>query len=140
MQNAQLEETAEILLPLERVSRAEVIVRLRARLSKLAEPDHCVCETAGRLGIFCKGFRALPDADFRERFEGFAGKRKGQPRQALEALAGLDHWRRREAMGASICCDVETREPAICAGWNRFDAATLERYHRALIGTPVEIL
>lgn len=126
-------------IEVERVSRFEVISRLRRRLRKLAEPDHCVCETAGRLGVFCKGFKRLPDAEFRERFEGVAGKRKGQPRQALEALAGLDHWRRQDAAGASICCDVETQEHVSCAGWNRFDSATLERFHLKLTGKRVRI-
>ena len=123
----------------EQASRLEVISRLRERLGKLSEPDHCVCETAGRLGIFCKGFKGLSDAEFRDRFGRLFRRRVGQPRQAIEALIGLDHWRRRDAGGARICCDVETGEPDVCAGWNRFDAASLERFHRKLTGKPVRI-
>ena len=129
----------EVIPSIERVSRTEVIARLRARLGKLAERDHCVCETAGRLGVFCKGFRRLSDPDFRQRFDSFVRRRKAQPRPAVEALVGLDHWKRTDAAGASICCDLETRQPTVCAGWNRFDAATLERYHLALVGSPVRI-
>jgi hypothetical protein len=139
MNSEQAERTLQTIVPTEFVSRVEVIARLRKRLMNLAEHDHCVCETAGRLGIFCRGFKRLADAEFNERVAGIVRKRKGQPRQALEALAGLDHWRRRDAAGAWICCDVETKEHAVCAGWNRFDAATLERFHRALIGSPVQI-
>lgn len=137
--NVCCEETLEIVLPIEPVSRREVIARLRARLEKLAERDLCLCETAGRLGIFCKGFRSFTDAEFRERVGGTVRARKGQPRQALEALVFLEHRKRQEATGARICCDVETTEHAFCAGWNRFGAATLERYHLALIGSPVRI-
>jgi hypothetical protein len=138
-ENVGCEETLEIVPSIEQVSRQEVIARLRARLEKLAENDHCLCETAGRLGIFCKGFRGLTDAELRERVGGIARTRRGQPRQALEAIAFLKHQMRQEASGARVCCDVEATEHAFCAGWNRFDAGTLQRYHLALIGSPVRI-
>lgn len=139
MQNKTAKRIGGATFPIEQVSRLKAIARLRGTLSSLAEHDHCVCETAGRLGIFCGGFKRLPDAEFNRRCDGIVRKRKGQPRQAVEALAGIDHWRRREAVGASICCNVETKEHAVCAGWNRFDAATLERFHLALIGSPIQI-
>jgi len=137
--NSQLEETAETVLPIEEASRSEVIARLRRKLSQLAQGDHCLCETAARLGIFCKGFKRFSDAEFNQRFGAIVRTHKRQPRQALEALAALDHWRRQEAAGAAICCDVETKEQVSCTGWNGFDARTLEGYHRKIIGTPVRI-
>jgi len=124
---------------IEHLSRPEAIARLRERLASFSDKDHCVCETVGRLGIFCGGFKRMPDAEFNKRFQWIAIRHRGEPRQSLEALAGLYHEARQETTGAAICCDVETKEHGGCDGWNQFDGEALERFHLALIGSPIKI-
>ena len=130
---------SETLLTVPRLSRPEVIARLRTRLEELTRDRHCVCEVAGQLGIFCRGFAALSDAEFRERFDWLVRRFPAEPRSRLEELASLYHEGRREATGAEICCDVETRERIGCDGWNRFDNVRLSQFHLTLLGSPVRI-
>ncbi len=130
----------EEVLSIERLTRPEVIERLRERLKTFAVNEHCLCEAAGRLGIFCRGFQRLSDAEFRKRFDWLARRHPGSPRPALEELASLYHAGRQEATGAEICCDIETREHIGCDGWNTFDNEQLEQFHLALLGSPVQVL
>lgn len=134
-----LPRTPEALLEIEHLSRPELIARLRQRLKTFTDEDHCLCAAVGRLGIFCGGFKALSDAQFRTRFDWLARRHPGEPRQALEELASLYHEGRMEATGAQICCDLETKEHVGCDGWNGFDNETLEQFHLALIGSPARI-
>jgi len=129
----------EAIQTIEHLSRPEAIARLRERLASVSDKDHCVCETVGRLGIFCGGFKRMSDAELNEKFRWIAIRHRDEPRQSLEALAGLYHEARQETTGAAICCDVETKEHAGCDGWNQFDGEALERFHLALIGSPVKI-
>lgn len=129
----------EEVLSIEQISRPEAIDRLRERLKNFVVGEHCLCEVAGRLGIFCRGFRRLSDAEFRQRFDWLLRRHPGSPRKALEELASLYHEGRQEATGAEICCDIETREHVGCDGWNTFDNRQLEEFHLALVGRPVQI-
>ena len=121
------------------VSRPEAISLLREHLKALAGQDHCVCQVVGELGIFCKGFKGLPDKDLKERFGWISRHNPGSGREKLEQLASLYHQGRQEATGAEICCDVETREHVGCDGWNSFDNTALERFHLTLTGQPLRI-
>jgi hypothetical protein len=125
---------------LETMTRPEAIEILRARLTELTDAEHCLCDVAGRLGIFCKGFRDLSDAQFRRRFDWIARKRPGASRPELEHLVSLYHAGREEVAGARLCCDVETREHCACDGWNAFDNGQLERFCRDLAGRDVRIV
>jgi hypothetical protein len=131
--------SSEALLRIERLSRPDVIARLRETLKGYADVDHCLCTAVGRLGVFCKGFRGASDAELLSRFAWIARNYRGVPRQRLEELASLYHSGRQTATGAEICCDVETREHGGCDGWNQFDNAALEGFHLALIGSPVKV-
>ena len=133
-----LPKTEEVL-SIERISRPEAIDRLREKLRTFVVDENCLCEVAGRVGIFCRGFRRLSDAEFRQRFDWLARRRPGEPRKALEELASLYHEGRQEATGSEICCDIETREHIGCDGWNTFDNEQLEQFHLALVGSPVKI-
>jgi len=129
----------ETTMEIEHLTRPEAIARLRERLKTFAENDHCVCETVGRLGVFCGGFKRLSDAEFKQRFQWIAVRRPNDPRQGLEALASMYHEGRQEATGAEICCDIETKEHGGCDGWNQFDATALERFHLAMMGSPIKV-
>jgi hypothetical protein len=123
----------------EHLSRPEAIARLRERLKMFVKNEECVCEAVGGLGIFCRGFRALTDEEFRARFEFIAKQRPRATREELEELAGQYHKGRMEVTGAEICCDLETREHVGCDGWNSFENSRLEQIYLALIGSPARI-
>jgi hypothetical protein len=123
----------------EHLSRPEAIERMRHKLLSLTDEDHCVCSAVGRLGIFCRGFHHLSDAELRQRFHWIARKRPGAPRETLEELANLYHLGRQEVTGTAICCDFETREHGGCDGWNNFDNHQLEEFYLALMGESAEI-
>jgi hypothetical protein len=124
----------------ESMSRPEAIELLHAKLEGMTDREHCLCEAAGRLGIFCGGFRGLSDEQFRQRFDWIARKRPGASREDLESLVSLYHAGRQEVAGARLCCDVETREHCACDGWNGFDNQELERLCRDVAGRNVRIL
>lgn len=123
----------------EKLSRPDAIERMRQKLRSLTDQDHCVCSVVGRLGIFCRGFHRLSDAELRQRFHWIAQKRPKAPREAIEELANLYHLGRQEVSGAAICCDLETREHGGCDGWNNFDNRQLEDFYLALMGETIEI-
>jgi hypothetical protein len=123
----------------EKLSRPQAIERMRQKLVKLTDQDHCLCSVVGQLGIFCRGFKSLPEKDLRQRYHWISRKRPGAPREAIEELANLYHLGRQEVTGAAICCDLETREHGGCDGWNNFANTQLEEFYLALMGEPVEI-
>jgi hypothetical protein len=121
------------------LSRPQAIERIRERLKALADDEHCACAVAAGFGIFCGGFRALPDEEFRRRFAWIASKRPQASREQLEALVSLYHLGRQEVGHADLCCDVETREHCACDGWNMFDNGALERFVQELTGASVRV-
>ncbi len=123
----------------ERLSRPEVIGRLREKLQSLTDPEHCVCAVATRLGFPCHGFSQLSDDEFRERFDWIAKTRPHATRQELEEYANLYLLGRQAATGATLACDVETREHDLCGGWNSFENDRLEEFYREVFGRPVRI-
>lgn len=123
----------------EKLSRPQAIEKMRQKLRKMTDQDHCLCSVVGQLGIFCRGFRALPDKELRKRYHWIAKKRPNAPREMIEELANFYHLGRQEVTGAAICCDVETREHGGCDGWNNFDNRQLEEFYLALMGESAEI-
>jgi hypothetical protein len=124
---------------IEKLSRPQAIERMRQKLRKMTDQDHCVCSVVGQLGIFCRGFKSLPEKELRRKYHWIARKRPNAPREAIEELANLYHLGRQEVTGAAICCDLETREHGGCDGWNNFNNRQLEEFYVALVGEPVEI-
>ena len=120
--------------PVEKLSRPQVIERIRGALLTSAQPDECACAVAARRGVFCRGFSALSDAQFRKRFDWIAAKRPKASRAELEDLVSRYHLARQEVRGSALCCDVETREHCGCDGWNTFDNGSLERAYKDLTG------
>jgi hypothetical protein len=123
----------------EKISRPQAIERMREKLRTLTDQDHCVCSVVGQLGIFCRGFKALPDKELKKRYHWIARKRPTAPREMIEELANQYHLGRQEVTGAQICCDFETREHGGCDGWNNFANTQLEEFYVALMGNPAEI-
>lgn len=123
----------------ERISRPQLLERLRGKLLALAGPDHCVCTVAGRLGLPCKGFAQFSDAEFRQRFAWIADRRPRATRRELEDAVNAFLLARQEVTGAVLACDVETREHDACGGWNTFDNAALEALYERVVGRPIRI-
>ena len=121
------------------LSRPQAIDRIREQLKALADDEHCACAVAAGFGIFCGGFRALSDDEFRRRFAWIATKRPQASREQLKALVSLYHLGRQEVRNAALCCDVETREHCACDGWNMFDNRALEKFVLELTGRPVQV-
>jgi hypothetical protein len=121
------------------LSRPQAIAVLRERLAALSQEGECACATAARGDVFCGGFRALSDPDFRERFAWIARSRPHASREELERLVSLYHLGRQEVDGLAVCCDVETREHCGCDGWNRFDNLALEGAVLELTGRSIRI-
>ena len=124
---------------IEKLSRPQAIERMRVKLRKLTDQDHCLCSVVGELGIFCRGFKGVTEKELRKRYHWISRRRPTAPRELIEELANLYHLGRQEVSGAPICCDVETREHGGCDGWNNFDNRQLEEFYLALTGEPAEI-
>ena len=115
-------------------TRPQAIAAIREKLAAMCDNEHCACEAAAHLGVFCRGFRDLPDAALRGRFDWIARSRPGISRNELERLISLYHVARQQAGGFQLCCDAETREHCGCDGWNMFDNAFLEKTYKDLTG------
>jgi hypothetical protein len=125
--------------PAERMARPKAIEILRDRLTSLCDEEHCACEVAAHLGVFCQGFRNQSDRQLRQRFDWIASKRPKASRAEIERLVSLYHVGRQEVTGAVLCCDVETREHCACDGWNMFDNHQLETFCSELADRSVRI-
>jgi hypothetical protein len=123
----------------ERLSRPQAIERIRRILNALADDERCACAISSRYGIFCRGFEKLSDAEFKKRFFWIASKRPHATRGELEELVSQYHLGRQQVTGATVCCDLETRDHCACDGWNSFDNPTLEGMCLELTGRPVTI-
>jgi hypothetical protein len=121
------------------LTRPQAVERIRAALLARAGDEECACGVAARTGVFCQGFQALTDVQFRARFDWIAAKRPKATRAEIEHLVSLYHLGRQEVRGAALCCDVETREHCACDGWNRFDNPALEKFCLELTGRSVRI-
>ena len=121
------------------LSRPQAIERIREKLKALTDDEHCACAVAARLNVFCGGFRALSDGEFRTRFSWISRKRPRASRGELENVVSLYHIGRQESSQAALCCDVETREHCACDGWNRFDNPELEKFVFELTGASVRV-
>jgi hypothetical protein len=115
-------------------TRPQAIAAIREKLAAMCDDEHCACEAAAHLGVFCRGFRDLPDAALRGRFDWIARSRPGISRNELERLISLYHVARQQVGGFQLCCDAETREHCACDGWTMFDNAFLEKTCKDLTG------
>ncbi len=95
-----------------------------------------MCRAAAEEGIFCRGFRRLPEREFHDRWKGQLGVSTHLTRSQMEELADL--WQRSEQLHRreALICDSQTVCPVACAGWNEFTDEDLERFCRELLGAP----
>jgi hypothetical protein len=122
------------------LSRRQTIDALRSTLLSMVDEDHSICEVAARNGFFCRGFEHYSDDELRTQFRWLAEKKHPEGREALIELANRWVLARQNAAGAKLACDLETYERDTCFGWDEFSNATLERFHRELLGETVRVM
>lgn len=121
------------------LTRKELIDEIRSEVLALVDDDHSICEVAGRLGIFCKGFRRFSDEELAKRYDWIVQIRRPSSREQLEDLA--DRWQiaRQLVQNEALACDVQTKEHDTCRGWDEFDDAKLAELHASLSGETVAV-
>jgi hypothetical protein len=120
------------------LTREGAIARLRAGLLRLSDGEHSMCEVAARLGVFCRGFRRWPDAEFLRVWTRAMGRSTHLNRSQMELLADL--WQQTEQLRLRIpiVCDVRTG-CGPCRGWDEFSNADLERFCDEVLGESVVV-
>ena len=74
-----------------------------------------------------------------DRFYWIARPRPQASREELEELVSAYHLGRQQVAGASLCCDVETRDHCACDGWTQFDNDALETFCFQVTGKKIRI-
>jgi len=122
------------------MGRKEAIEAVRREVLKLVDDDHSVCEVAGRLGIFCRGFRQFSDEELARRFDWIVKRRSPKTREELEAHANRWQLARQLVQNKALACDVQLADRDACDGWDTFSNTELARFHEQLCGEKVEVV
>lgn len=69
------------------VTRLQAIDDLRRAILQLVDDEHSMCDTAKRLGIYCRGFAQYADEELFERYKWIVQRRGVKTREELEDLA-----------------------------------------------------
>lgn len=122
------------------LTRAEAIDRLRAHLLALTDDTRSACQVAEDLGIFCGGFGRLDACDLRRQFAWLETKAH-RPLTRAELKQRANQWQlaRQVLHGVALACDAQTLDREHCRGWDTFSSEELARFHRELIGEPIQI-
>ena len=124
---------------MEKQTREMVIDQLREYLVGLTDEKHSMCEVAGSVGLFCRGFRRLSDPELREKFGWMLRTRPGFTRRQLEDLANRYVLARQEALEVPLACDALVIDRDTCLGWDQFSNVDLQRFYQEWYGEEVEI-
>jgi len=124
-----------------RLTREQVIDRLRARLLTLTDEDRSLCQAAKDMGIFCHGFAGIGASGLAEN-RPWLEEAAGHPLSADELEARANQWElaRQIFHDVKLSCDVEAIDHAFCRGWLSFTDVELARYHEELLGEAVEVV
>jgi hypothetical protein len=121
------------------LTRQQAIDAIRHEILKLVDDEHSACEVAGRLGIFCRGFKHFSDTELEKKYDWIVKKRNVKSRAELEDLANRWQIARQFVQNKELSCDVQLVENDTCSGWNEFSNVTLEKYYLELVKEPVQI-
>jgi len=122
------------------IKRDEAIRDIRREVLALVEDDHSLCEVAGRLGIFCRGFRQFDDQELFRRYDWIAKRKHVESRPALEVLANRWQLARQFVQNAELACDVQLRDRDGCDGWDTFNNAKLAQFYKELCAEEVDVI
>jgi hypothetical protein len=123
------------------LTRTEAIDALRAALLEVAGDEHSICKVARDKNLFCRGFAQWKLHELKAQYPQITRSRPRLTRAAMEDLA--DRWQmaRQFVTGEHLACDVQLHEGAhqTCRGWDEFDDAQLEQFHKDLCGEKLRI-
>ena len=121
-------------------SRPEAIARLRAALLALTDEENSICQVAGKLGIFCRGFRRWNASEFDRRWRGAIGRSTHLSRAQMEDFANLWQLSEQIRQRVAFACDAKTEGGGTCRGWDEFSNADLGRFCADVLGRNVEVI
>ena len=114
------------------VSRERSIGFLRDVLTGFADGEKSTCRVAAERGIFCRGFRRWPIAEFDRRWRGSIGRSTHLSREQMERFADLWQLTEQFRCGVSLACDASRGPDSPCRGWDEFSDEDLARFCRDL--------
>ncbi len=121
--------------------REEALDRIRQFLVESRLGDETTCQTAGRLGIFCRGYEKWSTESLRREYSWLA--RKLSPNATREELMKLIvAWdkAREEVLHVSTTCDAKSIDRDGCLGFERFSNENLKRMFPQLFKDQDEII
>ena len=109
-------------------TREDAIKKIRELLVTSARADETTCETAARLGIFCRGYDQWTTEQLRELYPWLAKKMPAEtPREQFLQLVVAWDGARKLVHRASTTCDVKALDHEGCLGFDRFSNHQLKR-------------
>ena len=126
---------------MDKLTRPQLIERLRDKLISMTDDDHSICEVAAAFGVYCQGFANLTSTELREKF-GWLEEKAHKPltRPQLEERANKWELARQVYHDVELACDAAQIDRDKCTGWDGFSDADLERFCREICGESVEIV
>jgi hypothetical protein len=109
-------------------TREQALSRIRTFLAEQRKDDETTCQTAGRLGIFCKGYDKWTTHSLRDLYPWLAKKVPNDaPREELLKLVVA--WDNARALVHNVptTCDAHSLDHDACLGWDRFSNENLKR-------------
>jgi hypothetical protein len=121
-------------------TRAEALDRIREFLRTQQQSDETTCQTAARLGIYCRGYDKWSDDQLREVYPWLAKKLPAEaPRQALLNLIVAWDGARMLVHKTDVTCDAHAIDQDACLGFDRFSNQALKRMFPQLFQSDDEV-
>ena len=109
-------------------NRTEALDRIRAFLVAKRREDEITCQTAARLGIFCRGYDKWTTSQLREQYPWLAQRLPADtPREELLKLIVAWDNARMLVHRVGTTCDAKTIDHDGCLGFDRFGNEQLKR-------------
>ena len=121
--------------------RNEALTRIRQFLADSRRNDETTCQTAGRLGIFCRGYDKWTTDALKAQYPWLAQKlpRNATRAQLLKLIVAWDA-AREEVLHAPTTCDAKSIDHDGCLGFDRFKNENLKRMFPQLFRSEDQIV
>ena len=126
-------------VPVESISRDELITRLRREFAKFTDIENSICKVAAERGIYCKGFKRYTDAELRQKYQWIVNKRPELTRDELETIANDWQLAQQEVYELPTACDVQRKVHDTCRGWNDFTNEQLAKFYYQVTGKEIQV-
>lgn len=109
-------------------ARAEALQVIREFLQSKQRQDETTCQTAARLGIFCRGYNHWTDGQLREQYPWLAERLPlNTPREELLKLVVAWDGARQLVHRVGTTCDAKSIDRDGCLGFDGFSNEQLKR-------------